>query len=517
MSETYNVVFGNTYNNIFGNTFTASFAPVEAGPGLVFWSGSSNGQGIGVAANMTDFPTIGSAFAPFQLKRTGTLLSGANGGTWTGEALQDLQPRTTTLGSPYLVGTCGWELKLGIDLDAANSNAWGGASFTTDGASLHSTLHFLNPNWPTVGAQWLLRLYEAIDAAIVAHNKPLKCFIWDHGNDASDGVATAAYYSNLIFLFNQIRNRYGNIGIVIRRLSNRGTFGGGINDVRTAMESFAMRPENGRVAVTYTDECVLRDTAHDADDAGGVLGYCEVGRRLAISTIAAANNTVHNLASPRWGAQGVIQVAGSIAFTNPIPYPNFYGSTNGKQDIAVLWYCGAGTTAIATPSGWTQVTGSPVHAGLAADARLHVFTQTLFGGETPPTIPDVGGDGEKSAGIFVIRNSTGLDVNPTTATVPAAAPASAISFPSITPVSTNCLIVNIMAHGIDAAVPQIGALTNAGLTGLNKHIDFNAITGSGTGCILGAGIRAAASATGNTTGTLLSADSQALMTLAFKP
>lgn len=493
------------------------FAPVAAGPGLVFFGGSSGAQGVGIAANMTDYPGIATAFAGFQMFRTGSTLGGATGGTWVSEAKQDLQPRTTTLGAPYNVGTAGWELKLGRDLDAANTNAWAGASFTTDGASLHSTLHFLNPTWPTVSPQWVLRLFAAIDAAISAHGKPLKVFVWDHGNDASDGTATAAYYTNLIYLFNVIRQRYGNIGIVIMRLSNRSTFGGGINIVRTAMESFAMRPENSRVAMTYIDELGLRDTAHLADDAGGVLGYCEAGKRMAVSVIAAANDTVHPTTSPWWGAQGDIQIAGSIAFASPIPFPNYYGSANNKRDIGVLWYAGAGDNPIATPSGWTQVTGSPVWGGATADARLHVFTRVLQDGDTPPTIPDVAADGEKSSGIFVIRNSSGLDVNSTTATVASAAPSAAVSFPSITPVSTNCLIVTIMAHGIDANAPQLAVgLTNAGLTNLASHVNFGSAQGSGTGCVIGAGVRAAATATGATTGTLLAADSQALMTLAFK-
>jgi len=495
---------------------TDGFAPVAPGPGLVFFAGSSGAQGLATATNFTDYPGIDAAYAGFQFMRTGALLSGANGGSWTSETKQDLQPRTTTIGAPYIVGTAGYELKLGRDLDAANANAWGGATFTTDAASLHSTLHFLNPAWPTVGDQWVVRLCTAIQAAIEAHGKPLKVFVWDHGNDASDGTATAAYYTNLVYLFNVVRQRFGNVGIVVMRLSNRSTFGGGINAVRDAMESFAMRPENGRVAVTYIDECSLRDTAHLADDAAGVLGYCEAGKRLAVAVIAAANDTVHPTTSPWWGVQAVPQVAGSTAFANPIPYPNFYGSANNKADIGVLWYSGAGNTPITAPTGWTQVTGSPVWGGAVTDARLHVFTRTLQSGDTPPTIADVAGDGEKSAGIFVIRNSSGLDVNPTTATVPIAAPSASVSWPAITPASTNCLIVHILAHGIDAATPQLGGLTNAGLTGLIKHVDYCSVTNSGTGCVVGAGVRASATDTGATTGTLLAADTQALMTLAFK-
>lgn len=495
---------------------TSGYAPVAPGPGLVFMSGSSNAQGPGVAASMTDFPGIGDAYAGFQFIRMGSTLAGAGGGEWVTETIDDLQDRVTTLGAPYIAGTCGWECQMGRDLDTANPNAWGGATFTTDGALLHTLQHFLNPAWPTVGAQWVARLFTAIDAAIVAHGKPLKVFVWGHGNDANDGASTAAYYANLIVLFDRIRTRYGNIGIVIERLTNRNTAGGCVQ-VRTAMESFAMRAENTRVAIVKTDECGMRDTAHYADDAGGVLGYCEVGKRMAVATIAAANNTVHDLASPWWGAQGVIQVAGSTAFANPIPLPNFYGSVGSKKDIGVLWYVANSNNAIAAPAGWTQVTGSPVWAGAALDARLHVFLRTLQDGDTAPTIADVASDDGKSAGICVVRNSSGLDVNPTTATVTDAAASATVTWPSITPVTPGCLILHILGHGIDAAVPQLGGLTNAGLTGLAKEVDFDTAQSLGYGVVIGTGIRAPATATGTTGGTLLAVNTQALMTLAFKP
>lgn len=492
------------------------YAEVAIGPGLVFMAGSSNAQGPGVATDMTDYPGIDAEYAGFQFSRSGSTLGGGGTGTWVDEAKANLRPRVTTLGAPYVAGTCGWELKMGRDLDAANANAWGGATFTTDGAQLHTTKEFLNPAWPTVGLQWLSRLFGAIDAAIVAHGKPLKVFVWGHGNDANDGTATSAYYANLIDLFNRIRLRYGNIGIVIERLTNRNTAGGTVQ-VRMAMEAFAMRPENTRVAVVYTDEAALIDGAHYVPDAAGVLGYCEVGKRMAAAIIAAANNTVHDLASPWWGAQGVIQTAASVAFANAIPFPDYYGTVNGKRDIGVLWYVANSNNAITAPTGWTQVTGSPVWAGAALDARLHVFTRTLLAGDAAPTIADVASDDGKCAGIFVIRNSSGLDVNPTTGTVTDASAATAVSFPAITPVTAGCLIVHILGHGIDALVPQLGALANAGLTGLYKHVDFCTNVNLGYGCVIGAGIRAAATATGNTTGTLLAVNTQALMTLAFKP
>lgn len=497
-----------------GGSF-GGYGPVAAGPGLVMLVGSSNAQGPGVAASMTDFPGIGDAFAAFQLSRSGSTLAGAGGGEWVSETIADLQDRQTSLGAPYVAGTCGWELQMGRDLDAANPSAWGCATFTTDGALLHTTQHFLNPAWPTVGAQWVQRLFTAIDAAVAAHSKPLKVLIWGHGNDANDGASAAAYYANLNTLFDRIRTRYGNIGIVVERLTNRNT-AGAVIQVRTAMESFAMRPENTRVAIVKTDECAMRDTAHYADDAGGALGYCEVGKRMAVACIAAANDTVHDLASPWWGAQGLIRVAGSTALA-AIPVPDYFGSVGVKKDIGVLWYCANSNNAIAAPAGWTQVTGSPVWAGAALDARLHVFTRTLQTGDTTATIADVASDDGKCAGICIVRNSSGLDVNPTTATVADAAASANVSFPSITPVTAGCLILHIMAHGIDAAVPQLGALSNAGLVGLAKEVDFDTAQSLGYGCIIGSGVRATADATGATTGTLLAANTQALITLAFRP
>lgn len=492
------------------------YAPVAAGPGLVMIVGSSNAQGPGVAASMTDFPGIGDAFAGFQFSRSGSTLAGAGGGDWVDEPIDDLQDRVTTLGAPYIAGTCGWECQMGRVLAAADPDEWGGAAFTTDGALLHTTQHFLNPAWPTVGAQWVQRLFAAIDAAVAAHGKPLKVLVWGHGNDANDGTSAAAYYANLNTLFDRIRMRYGNIGIVIERVTNRNT-AGSIIQVRTAMESFAMRPENQRVAIVKTDECGMRDTAHYADDAGGVLGYCEVGNRVAAACIAAANDTVHDLASPWWGAQGLIRVAGSTALA-AIPVPDYFGTVGVKRDIGVLWYCANSNNAIAAPAGWTQVTGSPVWDNSSAlNARLHVFTRTLQTGDTTATIADVASDDGKCAGICVIRNSSGLDVNPTTATVADAAASANVSFPSITPVTPGCLILHIMAHGIDAAVPQLGALSNAGLVGLAKEVDFDTAQSLGYGCVIGSGIRATADATGATTGTLLAANTQALMTLCFKP
>lgn len=487
------------------------YAPVGPGPGLVFISGSSNGQGIGIAASMTDYPAIATPLAGFQFSRLGASLAGAGGGAWVAEAKQDLQPRTAFI-SGYAVGTCGGELKMGLDLNTANAGLWGGATFTTDGALLHTTQHFLNPAWPTAGAQWLQRLYTAIDAAIVAHGKPLRVFVWMHGNDVNDGPSTTAYYANLVFLFDQIRRRYGNIGIVIERIFNKNS-GGGLMPVRNAMESFALRPDSGRVRITCTDECGARDTAHYSDDAGGVLGYCEVGKRLAVQVLSAANNTF-DLTTPFWAAQGVPVTAGSGANLTP-DFTYVYGTFNSKQDIGVLWLSGSGVNTYATPAGWTLQVNA--WGGSAADGRLQVWTKSLSPGETIPTILDVASDDAKIGGIAIVRNSSGLDVAATTATVTAAAPSATVTFPNATSVSANCLVFNILAHRTDASPHQCSTYVNGALTGLTEQVDYDNTIGLGYGMVICTGKKAVAGAVGTTTAILQSSVSQALATLVFKP
>lgn len=503
---------GPTHGVKHGALVLGSYAPVASGPGLVFISGSSNGQGLGVAANMTDFPGIATAFPAFQFSRTGAL-AGANP-TFVSEARQDLQPRTTVVGGAYVAGTCGPELTMGRALDAANNNAWGGATFTADGSRLDAALEWLNSGWPTTPPSGMERLFAAIDAAVIAHGKPLKVFIWDHGNDGN--VAQGAnYYNNLVTFFDRIRARYGNIGIVIPIITNKNTSGGLMQVVRGHMEAFAMRTDSARVRTVYLDDLGMRDAAHYADDAGGVLGYGAAGNRYATAVISAANQTVDNT-FPIWGAQAEIVSATSLGLP-PCPLPATFGTYNNKQDIGVLWYSGASANPIAAPAGWTQVTNSPQFAGAVADARLHVFTRVLQPGDSPPTIADVASDEAKIAGIAVIRNTTGLDVNPTGDTVAAAAPSATVTWPSITTVSANCLIVQLVAYRIDDVVPKCSAYANAGLTVLEERVDHDSNVGSGYGIAICIGRRAAAGATGSTTATLASACSQARLTLAFKP
>jgi hypothetical protein len=491
-----------------------SYAFVATGPGLVVIAGSSNPQGIIPATDNTDVPGIEDVYAGFQLTRVGAL--GGAGPTIVASAKAGLQPRVDSLGGSYPAGTAGAELQMGRDLDAANANAWGGVAFTSDGSFLDpgSANGWLNGSYPTTPPSWMERFFAAIDAAVIAHGKPFRVLIWDHGNDGNI-AAGANYYTNLVTFMDRVRRRYGNVGIVVPILTNKNTAGGLMQTVRAAMESFAMRDDSARVRTVYIDDAALIDAAHIGPNAGGAIGVCTLGSRYATAVISAANNTVDNT-SPKWGAQGAVVTATSLGLA-PVPLPSFFGTYNNKRDIGVLWYSGASANAITAPTGWTQVTNSPQFAGAVADSRLHVFTRVLQPGDAAPTIADVASDEAKLAGIFVIRNSSGLDVNPTGDTVAAAAASADVTWPDLTPVTANCLIVQLVAYRIDDTVSKCSGYTNAALAGLAERVDIDSNVGSGYGIAVCVGTKATAAAIGNTTATLAAACSQARLTLCFKP
>ena len=484
------------------------FAPVAPGPGSVLIFGQSNALGIGVAASMTDFPAVTASYANFQMTRRGAALNATP--TWFSEAQQALQPRTQAFGS-FPAGTGGVELQMGRDLDAANGSAWAGILHGLDGSSLED--NWLLATYPTGQAQLMDQLFTEVDAQIIAHGKPLKCAVWIQGEaDSQQSPDATDYYANLNTMFTRIRNKYGDIAIVIVRLTNKNT-GGQVQEVRTAIESFAMA--NQRCRVVYSDDLSLRDASHYADDAGGVKGYCNLGQRVAAAVISAVGDS-YNTTSPFWGAQGYITVGTSGTALGPVQLPLSYGANNGKNDIGVLWISALGTNPYAAPSGWTEVTNSPQwNNGSSLNARIHVFTRTLQPGDSYPTIADVASDDSKLGGIFIVRNSSGLDVTPQGDAIGAGS--TVVTFPGLTTVSNNCLIVHLLAYRTDAATQQVSAPTNGALTDVSEHVDYDTTSGLGFGMFVCTGLKAAAGAIGNTTATLATSVTQARMTLAFRP
>lgn len=491
------------------------YAPVPPGPGLIWVGGQSGALGFGVAANMTDFPDVVNQYANVQCSRYGA--TNANPPTWFAEAPQNLQPRTQAFSS-YVAGTCGIELQMGRALDAIEGG-WGITIAGMDASGLED--EWMNPAFPVSGGQFLDQMFARIDAMIIAHNKPLKIFVHEQGEADMNELPDATDYFKWSYqLYDRIRRKYGNIGIVIcrRHQTEIGTDGTRYN-VRDTQESLARALP--RTLLYRTDDCGLRDAAHLADDAGGVKGYCTAGNRAAVKVRKLTTYEATPL-NPRWGAQGIPVIVAAGSAITPLKWPKYHAA----GDIGVAWVTALGNTAYPTPAGWTALASSPQHDGADALAsRLQIFTKTATstvsiapdgttsGGEADLTIADVGGDDFKAGGIFTIVGSSGVDDTHGDFV----ASGTAISVPGGTTTGSNRLVLAIAAFRVDQAVPQVTGWANADLTEVEEELDLCYSSSTGFGIAVMSGVKTVGGPYGASTATLANAGTQARISVSFKP
>lgn len=481
-------------------TGTLGFSPVVLGPGSVALVGQSNALGIGVATSMAGFPGIDAAYPNVTISRYGAILN--PNPTWTQDSPRSLQPRVNGFGS-FVTGTCGVELTMGRDLDAASSG-WNIIQFGQDGISM---ANMLSPTYLTVGPAWFDKMTGEIDTQIAASSKPLMAMVIVQGEaDAGSGVDAANYYANLNTFCNRVRYKYGDIALVIVRLTSKYTSGGSTPDIRAAEESFVSG--NPRARIVRGDDLNLRDAAHYAD----VTGYGELGQRCAAALLDIVNNVAPTV--PQYIGSGVPVIgAAGTGIVNILP------PLNGKAgDLEVLVVAGLGVNPYLAPSGWTQISSSPQKdAGNALNARLQVFTRAWTGAAT--TVADVASDDSKVGLIFSVRGLGGatptIDVTAGDATQVAG---TAVTLPGVTTTQNNCLVMDILAHRIDLSGPQVSGVTNASLTQLTEQVDYSSTSGQGFGPCVVTGVRATAGVVSATTMTLAnSSPSQARIKLAVRP
>lgn len=173
----------------------------------------------------------------------------------------------------------------------------------------------------------------------------------------------------------------------------------------------------------------------------------------------------------------------------------------------ILLYVESANQAITTPTGFTIVPSSPVSTGTAAAAggvRLSVFYAFATGADTTTSVAD-SGDHTNAIKIAYrgVDSVTPFDATSTTGIKTPASTSS--SFPSITTVSGNSLIVHASALDLDAAsTATTGTPTNANLTGLIERHDQTVTSGLGGGLVIIDGTKVTAGATGATTATVTS-------------
>jgi hypothetical protein len=470
---------------------------------MILFAGQSNAGGYGVAASVTNYPGIASAYPAVQYIEQGSGLTDPP--VWVTQGPRDLQPRTTTIGG-QLTGTFGVELSAMRDLDASTIDGkWFAAKFWIDGSGLEN--NWLNASYPTAGPQLMTQLQTFITAQLAAFNATLAGIVWIQGEkDGSESPDLANYGTNMASFFSTLRSAYGaSVPIVIHRQSNNvSTTLVAHPELRSRQESHIAATSNA--AITYGDDLPLRDTLHYSDDS-----YATMGVRVAsalVGLISAATPP-----APRWLAAGIPVVASSIQSATPA-WP-----AHDVGDRAYLIVAGQGINnyTLSTAAGFTAVSGSPIRdSTLFSYARLQVWECVASSSAmASPTVADVASDDSKMAMIVVVRGSSATDAIASDATTGTAS--TTVTFPSVTSTVDNALILNIAAIRIDIGTAQASAWTNAALTDLTEHVDNHTATGAGCGIIISAGRKATAGATGSTTATLAAASTQARMTIAIKP
>ena len=176
-------------------------------------------------------------------------------------------------------------------------------------------------------------------------------------------------------------------------------------------------------------------------------------------------------------------------------------------DDLILLFVESANQAIATPTGFTQVTSSPVStgtAGAAGGVRLAVFYRFATGADATTSVADTGDHTTAIKMAFRgVNKTTPFDATPTTGIKTPASTSS--SFPTITTATANALIV--LASGLDldaASTTTTGTPTNANLTNLTERHDETVTAGAGGGLVVITGLKNTAGATGATTATVTS-------------
>lgn len=264
----------------------------------------------------------------------------------------------------------------------------------------------------------------------------------------------------------------------------------------------------------------------DASTTTGVNGGLAIatGLKLAAGAVGSTTGTMSGARQaritlglkPRASARpylvSVGSFAGGVADITP-GLPASYAS----GDIFLLMVETA-NQAVSAPSGYAAVTNSPQGtgtAGAAGGVRLSVFWKRATGSEVAPTVADTGD--HQSAMILCLRGcATSGDPWEASAGDVEASASATITFPAVTTLGTDRLIVQMAANDADLSGPQVSAWANSTMQFLCEVADNFSGSNTGGGLAAGVGGMNTAGSTGSSTATGPNA-TQGRITLAFPP
>jgi MSHA biogenesis protein MshQ len=184
------------------------------------------------------------------------------------------------------------------------------------------------------------------------------------------------------------------------------------------------------------------------------------------------------------------------------------------DDILIIAVEQVGGEAAPASTGYAHVTGSPVVQD--TNTQLSVLWKRAGASESNPTVTGI--VNHAMTRLITVRGciTTGnpWDVN----SIANATSNTSATWPGVTTTVDECLVLEIIATGTDTTAAQFAALiTNGNYSGIAEQMDNWTTAGTGGGVAMFSGVKATAGATGQSTGTLLTAATKAYMTLALKP
>jgi hypothetical protein len=203
--------------------------------------------------------------------------------------------------------------------------------------------------------------------------------------------------------------------------------------------------------------------------------------------------------------------SGTTAITPALP-----ASIAADDILVTVAECEGVTTpgAYTLPTSWAHITGSPVQEG--TNTRLWVIWRRYDGVFTAPSLGD---SGDHNVGRMIAIRGCPTSGNPwdVVASAVEATSDTSATWPGVTTTVDDTLILEMIATGADIATAQLTTLTNGAYSSITKQMDNWMISGNGGGIGMFSGVKATKGATGQSTATITTASSKALMTLAMRP
>lgn len=271
-----------------------------------------------------------------------------------------------------------------------------------------------------------------------------------------------------------------------------------------------------------------RSDDYTTDAGGGGISVATGG----LATLGSSGSTTATLANTSVQARITFALRPSRDTTIPFCYGGYdtggtgalsidldaqLGSSEGEYGIVVVE---TANQSLATPSGWTAVASSPQGTGTGGGTTAtacYVFYKYCRTDNGLGTINIADSGDHQIVSAFLVINANPVTPVHVEAGDVAAAGTTAVSFPSVTTTSNNCLIVNIGTHATDGATGGPGVMTNAAL-GWKKYSHlYDDASGNGGGIYVYESVKETAGATGNSTATLGTSSVQGRITLAFAP